>query len=328
MRTNRNYTRPGVVAAARLVSLLDAAPPSRPDDDDDDDDDDVVPSCWDAALSRYDDMLFVKGGSRLVDLNGRMEGLPTSARSRLRRGRDEGECAAVLTRGQLLDVIVEWKFLRGKPRHALWSLLRSNSNSIVESASRLAYDALANGVPVATEDDIDDRRASAGDGDGSAAMSNAMGALCELRGVGPATASAVLSLHRPDLFVYMDDEVIECLYDGKRGYTRGIYAEVNDRCADIARRLNAMSRGGRGGSKGGGGEAIAVVGRPAGWGGRFGRWRSCPPTETNWVYPPFSIASTRPRHRRVDADRILKSMTRVHRRRGARPTDLIPAMTP
>jgi hypothetical protein len=36
----------------------------------------------------------------------------------------------------------------------------------------------------------------------------------------------------------MDDEVIECLYDGKRGYTLKIYLEVNDRCREIASQLN------------------------------------------------------------------------------------------
>ncbi|KAL7523168.1 hypothetical protein ACHAXR_000051 [Thalassiosira sp. AJA248-18] len=65
-----------------------------------------------------------------------------------------------------------------------------------------------------------------------------MNHLCELRGVGPATASAILCLYRPDIFAFMDDEVIECLYDGKRGYTLKIYLEVNERCREIATELN------------------------------------------------------------------------------------------
>lgn len=42
----------------------------------------------------------------------------------------------------------------------------------------------------------------------------------------------------------MDDEVIECLYDKKRGYTLKIYMEVNDRCLEIARLLNECISGG------------------------------------------------------------------------------------
>ncbi|KAL7552611.1 hypothetical protein ACHAWF_015858 [Thalassiosira exigua] len=51
------------------------------------------------------------------------------------------------------------------------------------------------------------------------------------------------------MFAFMDDEVIECLYDGKRGYTLKIYAEVNDRCREIAAALNEAGngKGGEGG---------------------------------------------------------------------------------
>ena len=62
--------------------------------------------------------------------------------------------------------------------------------------------------------------------------------------MGPATASAILCLYRPDAFAFMDDEVIECLYDGKRGYTLKIYAAVNDRCGEIAAELNEAPTGG------------------------------------------------------------------------------------
>ena len=56
--------------------------------------------------------------------------------------------------------------------------------------------------------------------------------------MGPATASAILCLYRPDTFAFMHDEVIECLYNQKRGYTLKIYLAVNDRCREIANELN------------------------------------------------------------------------------------------
>jgi 3-methyladenine DNA glycosylase/8-oxoguanine DNA glycosylase len=39
--------------------------------------------------------------------------------------------------------------------------------------------------------------------------------LTVLKGVGPATASAILSLVRPDVYCYMYDEVIDC-FENKR----------------------------------------------------------------------------------------------------------------
>ena len=65
-----------------------------------------------------------------------------------------------------------------------------------------------------------------------------MNHVCELQGVGPATASVILCLYRPDIFVFMADKVVECLYEGKRGYTNKIYMPINDHCRDIASQLN------------------------------------------------------------------------------------------
>ena len=72
---------------------------------------------------------------------------------------------------------------------------------------------------------------------------SAINHLCELNGVGPATASAILCLIKPEHFAFMDDEVIECLLPNKkRGYTLGIYMEVNGRCREIADELNLARR--------------------------------------------------------------------------------------
>ncbi|KAL3771246.1 hypothetical protein ACHAW5_006655 [Stephanodiscus triporus] len=227
--STRKYTRPGVEASVRLRSLSPIS--------------DHVDG-WDRALSRYAAMIRAKGGTRLADLDARREGLPLARRCDRTWPRiaDEAEAAPAaaagatsLTKEQLLDVIVEWKFLKGKPRNALWPLLRSNADASVAAASRRAF-AAADGIPKTMSVD------ASSDGDDASRYATEIAAavsrLCEIRGVGPATASAVLCLYRPDVFAFMDDEVIECLYDGKRGYTLKIYLEVNDRCREIASQLN------------------------------------------------------------------------------------------
>lgn len=120
-------------------------------------------------------------------------------------------------------MIVPWKFAKGKPRNALKPMLNSNSEEAVRTATRRAFDVADNITALAADDDE---------------VCAAINEMCVLRGVGPATASAVLNVYRPEAFVFMDDEVIECLYEGKRGYTLKVYNVVNSRCSEIARELN------------------------------------------------------------------------------------------
>ena len=105
-------------------------------------------------------------------------------------------------------------------------MLKSNSDEEINVPSLSAF-AAADKIP------IDDPN-----GDYKKQISQAINHLCELKGVGPATASALLSLYAPENFAFMDDEVIECLYDGKRGYTLKIYLELNQKCREIAGELN------------------------------------------------------------------------------------------
>ena len=180
---NGRYTRPGVEAAARLVDCANV-------------------ETWSTTEDKYGEMLETKGGSELVDLDRYCENLvPNMQRDKC------------ITKDELLK-IVQWKFLKGKPRHALMNHLRANSTESVQEHSKAGMDL-----------------ADQGDPDG------AIFEISKLRGVGPATASAVLSLYRPDVFAFMDDEVIECLYNGKRGYTAAIYRNINEQCRDLAVKL-------------------------------------------------------------------------------------------
>jgi len=208
----KHYTRPGVEAAARLVSLQPMS--------------DHVDK-WERASSHYAAMIKAKGGAKLVKLDKERDGLAKTWMTNSALGDDEAKC---MTKDQLLNVIIEWKFAKGKPRHALKPLLKSNSDASVITAATRAFET-ADGIP---ENDAS--------GEYTKQISSAMKEMCELKGVGPATASAILSLYRPDIFAFMDDEVIECLYDRKRGYTLKIYMEVNDRCREIATEFNMARR--------------------------------------------------------------------------------------
>lgn len=80
--------------------------------------------------------------------------------------------------------IVEWKMARGVWRARNLHLARSNPADQVESASQAAFGAADN-----------ERRA--------------LGLLAELKGVGPATASALLAAYQPERYPFFDDIVAE-----------------------------------------------------------------------------------------------------------------------
>lgn len=192
--STKKYTRPGVEAVVHFLSLP------------------LSSHRWNEASTHYQGMLQKKGGRKLVDLDRRRAALVDNT----------DKC---LTKEQLLDIIIPWKFTKGKPRHALNSLLQSNTETSVQNISKRA-------VEIATSATTDNSQQC---------IKEAMDELCNLKGVGPATASAILSIFHPNLFVFMDDELIEALYDGKRGYTFKIYEVVNEKCEEICKKLNQES---------------------------------------------------------------------------------------
>jgi hypothetical protein len=125
-----------------------------------------------------------------------------------------------LTKDELL-VVVQWKFSVGKKRPALMKHLHANSEASVQKFS-LAAIAQARDIPSQdyTEEDI----------------KGAIDTLTNLKGVGPATSSAVLSMVRPDLFCYMYDECIDTFLP-KRTYTLPVYLSVNEECTKLSQRL-------------------------------------------------------------------------------------------
>lgn len=156
---------------------------------------------WSQIFQNYQFCLKEKGSEALIEL--------------------EDQCNQISDKWQNMDVpycsfddlvhIIEWKFSRGKPR-PLWKLIRSNNNDAVVKASTAAF------KKISDDDDI----------------KGAIDDLIVLRGIGIAAASAILSLYKPDLVVFMDDEVIECLYDGKRVYTMTVFNQINSKCQEFS----------------------------------------------------------------------------------------------
>ena len=156
---------------------------------------------WEAARARYPLMLEESGGRRLVELDRWChEALP-----RLLAGR----APAYLSRDELIRV-VEWKMHRGVYRARNLALARANEPAEVEAASREALVAVPHPTaPVAR--------------------------LARLKGVGPATASAVLAAARPDVYPFFDDVVAAQIPDlGPVDFTLRAYARYAERLRERA----------------------------------------------------------------------------------------------
>jgi len=128
---------------------------------------------WSAALAAYPTQVAAQGSPLLDRLDPwyRLE-LPVAIGAR---------SEPYTTREELVRV-VEWKMAPGVWRARNLHLARSNAPEEVESASRSAF--------------------AAGDNDRAA-----LKALGSLKGIGPATVSAVLAAHSPASYPFFDDVV-------------------------------------------------------------------------------------------------------------------------
>jgi hypothetical protein len=156
------------------------------------------------ALDAYDGVIERQGVARLAELDRwYREELPALLGARR---------PPHVTRADLVRA-TEWKMARGVWRQGNLVLVRSNGAAEVESVSR---DALAR-VPHATAP---------------------IAALATLKGVGPATASAIMSAAAPQLYPFFDELVaaqIAGLGDVK--WTLGYYAKYADALRDHAAKL-------------------------------------------------------------------------------------------
>lgn len=112
--------------------------------------------------------------------------------------------------------LMEWKLTRGKFRPRLQQLVASNSEETVEKCSRKAFSLLPD-------------------------VQAAIAELSSLKGVGPATASAVLAAGAPEQSAFMSDEAMESVPGLKPiQYTAKHYALYLGKMVERTEKLNKV----------------------------------------------------------------------------------------
>jgi len=116
-----------------------------------------------------------------------------------------------------IENILEWKLLRGKDRPMLRGLIKKNKDSDVSRVSEIAF-----GLMMKKD------------------WFGALKTLAELKGVGPATASAILAPLDigKDFCPFMADEVLEAVTGKKREYTFKAYQDMQALIMEKVETLN------------------------------------------------------------------------------------------
>lgn len=196
--------RPGVDASFRLSKISDL-------------------SIWMAIDKQYGDMLLQKGGTKLLDLDKACEEISLKWQTKTQQQQQQD----VYCTCEDLYTIMEWKFATGKPR-PLWKHIKSNSEETLRKVSKDAFAMIRHVQAHDDDDDVD------------VVIGNALEALSKLKGIGPASASAILSLYRPDLLVFMYDEILDCFL-GERKYTADAYKKINIICRDLVKDIGGTT---------------------------------------------------------------------------------------
>ncbi|XP_074135881.1 uncharacterized protein LOC141549818 isoform X2 [Sminthopsis crassicaudata] len=165
--------------------------------------------CWTAVLGCYKDVVRAREGKtrKLVALDAwYQEELPVSIRER----KDK-----YLTRDELVK-LMEWKLTRGKFRPRLQNLVATNTEELVKQCTAAAFSLLPNVEAAITE-------------------------LSQLKAVGPATASAILTAGAPETTAFMADEAVAAVPGlPVLQYTLKHYILYLDKIRACAKRLNQV----------------------------------------------------------------------------------------
>ncbi|CAN1127994.1 hypothetical protein LINPERPRIM_LOCUS29935, partial [Linum perenne] len=113
-----------------------------------------------------------------------------------------------------LAKLMRWKLSRGKWRPRLLDFVSSLEEELVKSASGKAFELLPD-------------------------LSKAVSALTVLKGVGPATASAILAAYSPDVAPFMSDEAMEAALGNSKEYTLKRYLLFAEKLQEKAKELSA-----------------------------------------------------------------------------------------
>ncbi|CAI8606195.1 unnamed protein product [Vicia faba] len=115
---------------------------------------------------------------------------------------------------QELSKLMQWKLTRGKWRPRLLDFVSSIEDAVVKRASEKAFESLPD-------------------------VSTAVSELCVLKGVGPATASAVLAAFAPDLTPFMSDEAMQAALGNSKDYTLKQYLIFANKLQEKAKELSS-----------------------------------------------------------------------------------------
>ncbi|KAJ8399820.1 hypothetical protein AAFF_G00405500 [Aldrovandia affinis] len=126
-----------------------------------------------------------------------------------------GRCERFLTQPELVK-LMEWKLTRGKFRPRLQQMVASNPSETVERCTKKAFSLLPKVTAAITE-------------------------LSSLKGLGPATASAVLAAGAPEQAAFMADEAVESIPSLKPiQYTAKHYSLYLQRVEERTQALNKV----------------------------------------------------------------------------------------
>ncbi|KAL8276914.1 hypothetical protein RQP46_010642 [Phenoliferia psychrophenolica] len=139
------------------------------------------------ALESYDASLSTRAGASKASSD--LVALDAWYRTTLRTSLSSSPTALTV---EQLGRLMEWKLARGKWRPKLVEMANSNPQTLLTSCTPPS--------PTAT-------------------AKVSLTALCSLKGVGPATASAILSLYFPKTEPFLSDEAFEAMGLGKAEYT-------------------------------------------------------------------------------------------------------------
>ncbi|KAK7310749.1 hypothetical protein RJT34_08454 [Clitoria ternatea] len=113
-----------------------------------------------------------------------------------------------------LSTLMQWKLTRGKWRPRLLDFVSSLDDVVVKSASQKAFQSLPD-------------------------ISKAVSELTVLKGVGPATASAVLAAFAPHLTPFMSDEAMEAALGTSKNYSLKQYLIFANKLQKKAKELSS-----------------------------------------------------------------------------------------
>ncbi|EYU36401.1 hypothetical protein MIMGU_mgv1a013598mg [Erythranthe guttata] len=113
-----------------------------------------------------------------------------------------------------LSKLMQWKLARGKWRPRLLSFVSSLDDAVVRNASGKAFASLPD-------------------------VSKAVSELTVLKGVGPATASAVLAAYAPDVAPFMSDEAMVAVVGDSKDYSLKRYLVFAEKIQIKAKELSS-----------------------------------------------------------------------------------------